>query len=266
MDTPSGIGKLDRERITALLRGTRGTISIDEATKILGMSREDTAKRLARWASKGWLSRIKRGIYVPVPLESATKNIALEDPWIVADRLYQPCYIGGWSAAEYWGLTEQIFRTIIIKTTQKQKNHQPIIKETRFLLITTSQEKFFGLKTVWRGQTKVLVSDPARTILDLLDEPKLGGGIRPVFDMFKEYLASEHNNLNLLLDYAIRINNGAVFKRLGFLLERYSPQEREMIDACKARLTKGNSKLDPQLKSDVLVTKWRLWIPKEWKE
>lgn len=266
MDTPSGIGKLDRERITALLRGTKGTISIDEATKILGMSRENAAKRLARWASKGWLLRVKRGLYVPVPLESATKNIALEDPWIVADKLYQPCYIGGWSAAEYWGLTEQIFRTIIIKTTHKQKNHQPIIKGTRFLLITTSQEKFFGLKTIWRGQTKVLVSDPSRTVLDLLDEPKLGGGIRPVMDIFKEYLASEHNNLNLLLDYAIRINNGAVFKRLGFLLERYSPQEREMIEACKAQLTKGNSKIDPQLKSDVLVTRWHLWIPKEWKE
>jgi predicted transcriptional regulator of viral defense system len=55
------------------------------------------------------MSRIARGFYVPVPLESPNPDMPLEDPWLVGMRLYSPCYIGGWSAAEYTDLTEQIF-------------------------------------------------------------------------------------------------------------------------------------------------------------
>jgi len=32
----------------------------------------------------------------------------------------------------------------------------------------------FGLKSVWRGQVKVSVSDSTRTILDMLNDPRLG--------------------------------------------------------------------------------------------
>lgn len=266
MTTPSGIGKLDRKRITALLRKTQGTISVEEAAKILDMSRSEAAKQLSRWASKGWLCRVKRGIYIAVPLESATANIALEDPWIIAEKIYHPCYIGGWSAAEYWGFTEQIFQTILVKTTQKPRDRHPVILGTRFWLCTTSESSMFGLKTVWREQTKVLVSDPTRTLLDLLAEPKLAGGIQPATEMLSEYFKSENKNLGLLVEYAKRFNNGAVFKRLGFLLERYDSEEKDIIELCKANLTKGNIKLDPTLKADALITKWRLWVPRRWKE
>lgn len=105
----AGIGKKDRERLAEVLRAARGTISVGEAASVLGLSRAAAAKLLARWAQKGWLSRVHRGLYVPVPLESRSADVPLEDPWVIAVRLYEPCYIGGWSAAEYWGLTEQIF-------------------------------------------------------------------------------------------------------------------------------------------------------------
>lgn len=266
MSRPSGIGKLDRERITTLLRGTQHTISVKEAATLLGLSREHAAKILARWASKGWVSRIKRGLYIPVPLESTTGNIPLEHPWVIAEKLFHPCYIGGWSAAEYWGLTEQIFRTLIVLTTVRPRNRNPVINGTDFLLHTISKQALFGLKTIWQEKIKVSVSDPTRTILDFLIDPKLGGGIRMTVDMLKEYLKSEHKNLPLLIDYAKQLNNSAAFKRLGFLLEQYAPKELDIIEACKKQITISKTKLDPQLDTDKLITRWRLWVPAHWKE
>jgi len=263
---PSGIGKLDRERITIILRGTQHTISIAEAAKLLTLSKEHAAKLLARWAAKGWVSRVKRGVYIPIPLEATTSDIALENPWVIAEKIYHPCYIGGWSAAEHWGLTEQIFRTIVVLTTQRPRNRKPIIKGTNFLLHTVSGQALFGLATIWYGKTKVFVSDPTRTILDFLVDPKMGGGIRPTTDMLKEYLKSEHKNLTLLLDYANRLHNGAVFKRLGFLLEQYAPEEKKVIEACKKQVTISKVKLDPQLDAEKFITRWRLWVPKRWNE
>jgi len=265
MQLISGLGKLDRQRLASLIRGTKGTVSVKEAAAILEVSATEAAKMLARWASKGWLSRVRRGLYVPVPLESRTPDVPLEDPWIIANTLYPPCYIGGWSAAEHWGLTEQVFRTVVVVTTMLPRERKPVIKGTSFLLRTVPQEAMFGLKPVWRGQVKVSVSDPARTIVDVLADPALGGGIRSATDMLSAYLRSENRDTDLLTGYAARLGNGAVFKRLGFLLERLAPEEKEAIAVCLSRLTKGRAKLDPNLGADKLVTRWRLWMPGNWK-
>lgn len=266
METLSGLGKVDRLRLSRLLRGTAGTISVSDGAEALGLPRVATAKLLARWAAKGWLSRVRRGLYVPVPLESGTADVPLEDAWPVAVRLFAPCYIGGWSAAEYWGLTEQIFRSVVVLTTQRPRERRPRIKGTDFFLRTIPERAMFGLKSVWRGQTKVQVSDPSRTVLDFLDDPQLGGGIRAATDMFRNYLDSEQKDMDRLLDYAKRLDNGAVFKRLGFLLELLAPSETAAIAGCRKGLTAGNAKLDPALPSPSLVTRWRLLMPEQWKE
>jgi predicted transcriptional regulator of viral defense system len=185
----------------------------------------------------------------------------MEDPWIVASRLFNPCYIGGWSAAEYWDLTEQIFRTIIVITVQRPRDRKPKIKSIEFWVRSMKPEVFFGLKPVWRGQVKVNVSDPTRTILDLLADPGLGGGLRSTEDMLTNYLKSDKKDLGLLLSYADRLGNGAVYKRLGFLLEQKAPEEREAIKKCRERLTTGNAKLDLSLPTNRLITRWRLWVP-----
>jgi predicted transcriptional regulator of viral defense system len=98
----------------------------------------------------------------------------------------------------------------------------------------------------------------------MINDPVLGGGIRTTTDIFTDYLKSKKKNLDLLIKYADSLNNGAIFKRLGFLLEKFAPNEKSIILKSKSRLTKGNAKLDPKLKADKLITKWRLWVPESW--
>ena len=264
MNPVAGIGKDSRAKLAKLLREAKGTISVPEAAVSLGVSAKDAAKTLARWSEQGWLSRVRRGLYVPVPLESGTGNVALEDPWIIADRLFAPCYIGGWSAVEHWDLTEQIFRSVLIMTTKKPRNRQPVMKGQMFVVRTILPSSLFGAKPVWRGQVRVNVSDPTRTVLDMLDAPNLGGGVRPTSDALQIYLKSKSKDLELLIAYAKRLGNGAVFKRLGFLLERFAPEEKATIGACRSCLTTGNAKLDPSLPAERLLTAWRLWLPATW--
>ena len=264
MSKLTGIGKLSRERLAEVLRATKGTASVTQVADILEINNTEAAKILSRWHEKGWVSRVKRGLYVPVPLEASSVDVPLEDAWLIAEKLYAPCYIGGWSAAEYWDLTEQIFRTTIVMTRQVPRDRNPVIKGTRYLVCTVSEKKMFGFKSVWRGQVKVSASDPTRTILDMLAEPHLGGGIRSVQDMLLNYLRSDMKNLKLLVEYAGRLGNGAVFKRLGFLLERNAPDEHGTIVECSQRITKGNTRIDPKLKAERLVSRWHLWIPENW--
>lgn len=266
MNVLEGIGKTDRQRIAAVLRGTKGTISVKETADILGVNARNAAKMLSRWTKKGWMSRVRQGLYVPVPLESESPDVSLENPWLVAQKLYSPCYIGGWSAAEYFDLTEQIFSTIMVMTLQKPRNRQPKYKDQSFLIRTVPESAMFGLKPVWQGQVKIMVSDPARTLADMLIHPACGGGIRMVKEMLASLIETRSGMLDNLLVYGKQLGNGGLFKRLGFLLEVLDFGDEAVLADCQSQLTAGNAKLDPALENPRLVTRWRLWVPENWKE
>lgn len=261
----SGLGKASRAQLAAVLQKSTGTVTPALAAATWGVPRNDAAKLLARLAKQGWLQRVRRGIYVPVLLESTRADTAPEDPWIIADAAFAPCFISGWSAAEHWGLTEQVFRTVLVATTRRPRERQVDMRGTRFQLRTVGQKEFFGLKSVWRGRTRVSVSDPSRMIIDLLADPSIGGGLRSSVEILQAYLASkDYRNLAQLMAYAKQLGVGAVFKRLGYLLERFAPEEAQAIADCAEFLTQGNAKLDPALPAMRLATRWRLWLPAGW--
>jgi predicted transcriptional regulator of viral defense system len=261
----SGIGKQSRRRLATILEESKGTFTVEEASGILRLPAKETAKALARWVNQGWLVRLRRGLYAPVTLDSTTPMAAIDDPWIIAQRIFSPCYIGGWSAAEHWGLTEQIFRTVVVFTSRPIRNRREEVQGIQFWVKKVTDDKLYGARTVWRGQNKILVSDPGKTVVDMLDDPVIGGGIRIVEDILKEYLRSATpSNLAELLAYAERTGNGAIFKRLGFLFERIQPDNQKFLRACRKQLTRGNAKLDPSLPAEKLVTRWHLWIPESW--
>jgi predicted transcriptional regulator of viral defense system len=266
MQALAGISKENRAKLSLLIRGGRGMLTVSDAAKILEVVPKRASVILSQFANNGWLSRIKRGVYIVLPLEAQSNNAVIEDSWVIASKLFSPCYIGGWSALEHWGLTEQIFYTNLVCTSKKFRDLSPEIKGAKFLLRVVYQKHFFGLKSVWRSNEKVQVSDASRTMVDILNEPKLGGGIRAVADALENYFKSDYRNSKLLIEYADTFGNKAVFKRLGFLAEYLKIDDTDLMIACKNRLSTGNAQLDHALGSDYLITRWRLWVPKNWKQ
>jgi predicted transcriptional regulator of viral defense system len=256
---------LNQKRLMAITRGVRRVISVAEAATILNMPTRAVAKLMARWTETGSLSRIKRGLYFTVPLKSSLVDEAPIESWAIAENLFRPCYIGGLSAAAYWGLISNTVQMNMVLTTQKPRNRHLCINGITFLLRSISHDAMFGLLPVWKDQCEIQVSDPSRTIIDFLVDPKLGGGIHSVADMFIKYLKSEHKNIEHLFGYAKRLRSGVVLKRLGFMLEKYEPYECGTIALCKILMSTCSVKLDPQLNADRLITRWGLWVPKEWK-
>ncbi|MHB1125311.1 MAG: type IV toxin-antitoxin system AbiEi family antitoxin domain-containing protein [Ramlibacter sp.] len=258
---PAGLSATSREQLSKLLRDSPSVLTAGDAASALGMTHNAAARRLAAWSRAGWLARVRRGAYVPVPIESASTDIALEDPWAVATAMFTPCYIGGWSAAEHWGLTEQIFRSICVMTTKRPRNRQPVLRKARFELHTVPVSNFVGLKTVWRGGTRVQVSDPARTLVDMLADPALAGGIRHLVEMLTSLLHDQPKEAAKLDGYVGKLGVRSVYKRLGFLLQRDHPDQTALIEVCRQNLSAGYAKLDPALPAGRLATAWRVWVP-----
>lgn len=253
-----------RERLSSVVKSSGTLISVDDATAALGVPRQSAVRMLGRWQRQGWIARIRRGLYVSVPLESTTGDKVVEDPWTLVPELFGVSYVGGATAAHHWDLTEQLFRPVFVYTAQAVRHRERLVDDTTFVLKHVAEDRFFGMKTLWRERTRLQVSDPDRTIIDLLDDPSMGGGIRHVADCFREYLRRTDASPETLISYAEQVGNGAIFKRLGFLAERLGATTA-LIQGCLERLTKGNAKLDPALPCPRLVRRWRLWIPERWK-
>ena len=246
-----------------LVRAAGDVISVEGAAKVLDLDRTGAAKTLARWTQQGWLRRVGRGSYVPVTLDALGSNFVLDDPWVLVPALFAPAYVGGRTAAQHWDLTEQMFNDVVVMTTRPVRQKSQQRHGVTFTLKHIDKTRLFGAKPVWRGKGKTLVSDVHRTIVDMLADPAIGGGIQHVSDCFCAYLKRADRDDAQLLDYADRFANGAVLKRLGFLAE-IDLNGTALVAPCLERLTKGNAKLDPALPCPRLATRWRLWVPALW--
>src|ERR1700719_2347023 len=149
----------NRARLGAVLRAAKEVVSVDVTSRTLGIERRAAAKLLSRWREQGWLRRIGHGVYVSVPLDLAGSEQVIADPWVLVPTLFGECYVGGWTAAHHWELTEQLFNETVVFTTRRVIENRITAQGTVFLLHTISAKRFFGLKTLWRGSVKVAISD-----------------------------------------------------------------------------------------------------------
>jgi predicted transcriptional regulator of viral defense system len=103
---------------------------------------------------------------------------------------------------------------------------------------------FFGHQQVWVSRwRRVAVTDPERTALDLLARPDLFGGMGAALELLEAALP--RLNIETLVNYALRLEVGAVIKRLGWALEQMDvvPEALEPLQAYPVRT---DYRLDPQ--------------------
>ena len=229
---------------------------------LLGRSPSATATWLARLARRGWLARARRGLYVVLPLEAtASRSPSVEDPWVLASKLFSPCYIGGWSAAEHWGLTEQLFRSTFVVTAAGVRRQTERVLGLEFHVVKVARVRLTAMTLVWRGRERVPVSDRERTLADALASPGWVGGIRHLADLLRAYRESRHWNPTRLLNRVNELGRGAAFKRLGFLAEMLLPGAEQVVRVCLAKRTAGIIKLDPSVSTRGRLNKrWGLWV------
>ena len=261
----SGIKNKSRKRLKRAIEASNGVLTPSLISKALSLPQRESARLLSRWCHSGWLKRVKQGVYWPVALDANPDTMAIEEPWIVAESIFSPGYIGGFSAIKHWDFSEQIFESVVYLTTKLVTDRNVTHAGIKFKLKTVRPYKIFGTKIVWKKTMKIRVSDPTKTMIDLLDDPTMGGGMRVIDEFFLEYWQSKHRDVELLIQYAKKMRNKTIFKRLGFLLETRNLAGVDTIDFLRKNISTGYSELDPSVKSKFFLRKWNLKISLAWK-
>lgn len=264
MKNIAGINEKNRRLLESLNRFGENIFSVKDAARIMDLPVENARLYLSYFARRGWLSRVKQGLYIAVPLGTVNPQEYKENPWVVADRVFAPYYIGGWSAAEYWDLTEQIFNSIYVFTSKPFRCKNINIQGTDFVLKFLGENTPKYVKGVWIEHVKIMISEPTQTIVDVLDDPSAGGGIRHVSDIIENYFNSEHKNEERLLECIKEKGNRTAYKRLGFILEGLNIPAVELKKICLNNISRGYSTFDPSVKNKgTYNSRWNLRVNTE---
>jgi predicted transcriptional regulator of viral defense system len=231
--------------LARLNRKLPGPFTVSEAATAGGVGHERAARLLRDLTKGGWLVRLQRGLYVTVPLEAEDPGTWSADPWTIAITALSPGYVGGWTALHHWDLTDQIFSTTVFITSRAIPSRRRKIGPAQFELRHREARALFGTRTVWREGQPVPVSDRERTLVDCLDDPLLGGGLRHTAEALAAYAAEQDPVWMTVIGYAERLGNLTVFKRLGYALESLELADEAIIRACHSRISGSIGRLDP---------------------
>lgn len=260
-----------KDDLASLLRhAPSGVIRVSEATRAWGLPTSSASRRLGALTRAGWIRRVRRGVYRVIPVDApAEAAIPFDDPWVLAARTFEPCYVGGWSAAEHWGLTEQLFAKTFVITGAHVRARDITLGGLAFRLARVARARAVADANVWRGRTRVPCSSAALTIVDACNAPAWVGGVRHLAEMVGRFVEQRSGDVSPLTAALRNRARGSGAKRLGFIVESLAAREHDakarkaleaVAAAARERLTTGVIKLDPGVRArGNMNTAWGIW-------
>lgn len=164
-------------------------------------------RQIDRWEKKGYLLKIKQGFYA-----LADQDINQNFSFLIANRIYHTSYISLEKALKYYGLIpEEVFQTTSVSTKKTTEFNTPV---GSFSYRHISPKLFWGYKLIKTKDSKFLIAEPEKAILDYL---YLHSKLK-TDDDFREMRINtdsfaEHVNIKKFKKYLIDFNNNSLTKR-----------------------------------------------------
>lgn len=258
LDRPKTLGPQAARLLTALHEARRDVFSFDDVRRVTGANLESTRSFVGKLVMRGLATRLKPGLFILIPFELGREREYLGNPYVVARELAgdRDYYLSHASAMGIHGMATQ--PQLVVHVTSPRPLRGRTILGTEFHFARCKPEHLFGVTQHWCDKAQqVAVSDIERTIVDGLKQPEYCGGFS---DVAKGYwMRRTKINVERLVAYALRLDVGAVIRRLGFLLETSGVDASSEIERLRDRLTDTYHLLDPTLPAEGRrVARWRL--------
>ena len=225
------LGKLEAALLSELVTEELSIFSAAEVCRFLGCSKNSAYRMLYSLNRKGWIRRVTGGEYQLLTLTGQP----IEDVLVLACNLIWPSYISFWTALNYYKLTEQAPRTLFLATTGRKREIKMGNVAVQFVQL--SPKRFFGYTKV----DHVCIAEKEKAIVDSLLFPRYVA----LSEVCKALDAAEVS-FEKLVEYATRMGNASLNKRLGFLLEILNIKlPPKLLKRLRTSVGRGYSLLDP---------------------
>lgn len=244
--------------VAELYEQQKTIFSSRDVETITGLNPNSAKGLVNRLVGKGLATRLKPGLFILVPAELGHERDYLGDPYVVAAELVggSDYFISHASAMDIHQMVTQ--PQLVVYTTTTQSIRPRSILGTEFRFVRCKQKHFFGTIDHWATKTKkIKISDLERTVIDGLRQSEYCGGFSEVAKGF--WMRRQDMDVKKLVEYALMLDTGAVYRRLGYLLELFETKEEDQLELLRKKLTASYVLLDPMMPAEgKFFARWRL--------
>ncbi|MBS3909948.1 MAG: type IV toxin-antitoxin system AbiEi family antitoxin domain-containing protein [Actinobacteria bacterium] len=243
------LSKKDLEILEEIISRYGYVVSFDGLRALLkDVSYDALKKRIGLLVQRGWLIRIKRGVYAVANLESHSfSNIS---PLVVSQVLVPNSYVSFEFSLNYYGLFDQLPRKVTAVSTANPKMYN--FQNLEYQFVKTKPEMLTGFIQITVDNQQAKVAELEKALLDFLQFRKDSYTVDLILEKLKE--ANGEINPQKMADYA-SLYPITIQRRIGFLLDISGIDSSRLFENIKntpgfAKLTKNSTKFN---------SKWRLY-------
>jgi predicted transcriptional regulator of viral defense system len=215
------------------------TVTLADLHEMLNGS-ESYARYLAhRLVKKGWLERLRSGLFQLVPASRGRDGVADTNPLTAGAVLVSPYFFSFGTACTHHGLTEQRFSEVYIACRERRAVEG--IRGIRYVFVHVPEQRFFGFTESHVLGVPVKMATLERALLDALDRPRHSGGIGEVSHIAMR--ATSRVAWDTLVELVRRWDSSALVQRLGYLLDLHGANMPEATRTELLALTRPHSKI-----------------------
>ena len=242
------------------------TVTLADLCQMLDAS-ENYARYMAhRLVKKGWLERLRPGLFQLVPADRGREGVADTNPLTVGAQLVSPYFYSFGTACTHHGLTDQVFAEVYLASQQRR---QPVaIRDKRYVFIHVKAPLFFGFREISVLGEPVQMAIVERALLDAIDRMRYAGGLGEVSLIASR--AVQKISWDTLLDLARRWGSSALIQRLGYFFNLHRAHVPDDVRSELLNVVRPQSKilLGPRRKwgtSGRLIRPWNVIenVPRE---
>lgn len=228
--------------IKMLENSEKGVFSGNDISKIIKKPKRYSSLFLYRLKKKGLITEIERNKY----------TLKKTNLYIVFSNLVYPSYLSFLTAFSYYGLTTQIPKQIQIISLKSKK--ECYFDNYMLKFIKFKVNRFFGYKREKSLGGFIFIAELEKAIVDSLFLPQYC----PIDETSRALSESISSiDINKLIEYALKMKNKVVLKRLGYLLEK---NNINIYNKLKNKINKRYDYLDLISKKGWKNKKWKLII------
>jgi predicted transcriptional regulator of viral defense system len=212
----------------------------------------------------GRLVSLRRGLYATVPQGRPPESVEI-DPYALACRLGPEATVAYHAALAFWGKAATAAGPIYYLSRRRARRFR--FRGTDYIPVLTPPsvrtltDLASGIVVERRQGLAVRVTTLERTLVDVLDAPRYGGGWAEIWQSLEAVNAFD---LDFIVLYAIRLGSALTAGRVGFYLEQHREAlgvEERYLEALRRHAPRQPIYLDRRREPGRLVTGWNLVVP-----
>jgi predicted transcriptional regulator of viral defense system len=208
------LSKTEARLVSQLEFESELVIDLDTIQRLTGLDRNSARILATRLVKKGWLARVRQGVYQFIPAQMG--GYERQDWFMVLQAVRAPYYLSFLAAAYHYGLTPQR-PTLAQIATSRRIRARYATPEHGIEQVVIGEERFFAMRKETRDGLTITIATPEKAVIDCLDAANRCGGILEVARIVQR--AARRLDVATLVDYAIRVGTKTLSQRLGYLLE-----------------------------------------------